>query len=72
MIYDIITIFVTKTNFFLCIYIIFLQNADQIFSSKVRKHMLLFINTTVESQNALLEDFRDVASEFKEKVSLRK
>ncbi|KAK7162146.1 hypothetical protein R3I94_004711 [Phoxinus phoxinus] len=44
------------------------ENADQIFSSKVRKHMLLFLNTTVESQNALLEDFRDVASEFKEKV----
>uniref|UniRef100_A0A671N6X2 Protein disulfide-isomerase n=1 Tax=Sinocyclocheilus anshuiensis TaxID=1608454 RepID=A0A671N6X2_9TELE len=44
------------------------ENAEQIFSSKVRNHMLLFINTTVESQNALLEDFRDVASEFKEKV----
>ncbi|XDV14624.1 hypothetical protein PO909_014846 [Leuciscus waleckii] len=44
------------------------ENADQIFSSKVRKHMLLFINTTVETQNALLEDFRHVASEFKEKV----
>lgn len=56
-------------TFFLWIYIIFLQNAEQIFGSKVRKHMLLFINTTVESQNALLEDFRDVASEFKEKVS---
>uniref|UniRef100_A0A8C2CRH8 protein disulfide-isomerase n=1 Tax=Cyprinus carpio TaxID=7962 RepID=A0A8C2CRH8_CYPCA len=45
------------------------ENAEQIFSSKVRNHMILFINTTVESQNALLEDFRDVASEFKEKVS---
>uniref|UniRef100_A0A8C1W3J7 Protein disulfide-isomerase n=1 Tax=Cyprinus carpio TaxID=7962 RepID=A0A8C1W3J7_CYPCA len=44
------------------------ENAEQIFSSKVRNHMILFINTTVESQNALLEDFRDVASEFKEKV----
>uniref|UniRef100_A0A673KI75 Protein disulfide-isomerase n=1 Tax=Sinocyclocheilus rhinocerous TaxID=307959 RepID=A0A673KI75_9TELE len=44
------------------------ENAEQIFSSKVRNHMLVFINTTVESQNALLEDFRDVASEFKEKV----
>uniref|UniRef100_A0A672MVZ1 Protein disulfide-isomerase n=1 Tax=Sinocyclocheilus grahami TaxID=75366 RepID=A0A672MVZ1_SINGR len=44
------------------------ENAEQIFSSKVRNHLLLFINTTVESQNALLEDFRDVASEFKEKV----
>lgn len=31
--------------------------------------MILFINTTVESQNAVLEDFRDAASEFKEKVS---
>ncbi|XP_051765189.1 protein disulfide-isomerase A2 [Ctenopharyngodon idella] len=44
------------------------ENAEQIFKSKVRKHLLLFINTTVESQNALLEDYRDVASEFKEKV----
>ncbi|XP_016375362.1 protein disulfide-isomerase-like [Sinocyclocheilus rhinocerous] len=44
------------------------ENAEQIFKSKVRNHMILFINTTVESQNALLEDFRDVASEFKEKV----
>ncbi|XP_026129054.1 protein disulfide-isomerase [Carassius auratus] len=44
------------------------ENAELIFSSKVRNHMLLFINTTVESQNALLEDFRDVASEFKGKV----
>ncbi|XP_052403198.1 protein disulfide-isomerase A2 [Carassius gibelio] len=44
------------------------ENAEQIFRSKVRNHMILFINTTVESQNALLEDFRDVASEFKEKV----
>ncbi|TRY64591.1 hypothetical protein DNTS_017712, partial [Danionella cerebrum] len=44
------------------------ENADQIFSSKVRKHMLLFINTTVESQKALLEDFREVAAEFKEQV----
>ncbi|ROL45480.1 Protein disulfide-isomerase A2 [Anabarilius grahami] len=44
------------------------ENAEQIFSSRVRKHLLLFINTTVESQNALLEDYRDVANEFKEKV----
>uniref|UniRef100_A0A8C1A5X8 protein disulfide-isomerase n=1 Tax=Cyprinus carpio carpio TaxID=630221 RepID=A0A8C1A5X8_CYPCA len=48
--------------------VLFKKNADQIFRSKVRNHMILFINTTVESQNALLEDFRDVASEFKEKV----
>ncbi len=32
--------------------------------------MILFINTTVESQNAVLEDFRAAASEFKEKVSV--
>ncbi|KAL1282712.1 hypothetical protein QQF64_001515 [Cirrhinus molitorella] len=44
------------------------ENAEQIFRSKVRNHMLLFLNTTVESHNALIEDFRDVASEFKEKV----
>lgn len=55
---------------YIFIYIIFLQNAEQIFKSKVRNHMILFINTTVESQNALLEDFRDAASEFKEKVSV--
>ncbi|XP_043106824.1 protein disulfide-isomerase A2 [Puntigrus tetrazona] len=44
------------------------ENAEQIFRSKVRNHMILFINTTMESQNALLEDYRDVASGFKEKV----
>ncbi len=49
---------------------IFLQNAEQIFKSKVRNHMILFINTTVESQNAVLEDYRAAASEFKEKVSV--
>lgn len=32
--------------------------------------MILFLNTTVESQNALIEDFRDAAREFKEKVSV--
>ncbi|XP_056307864.1 protein disulfide-isomerase A2 [Danio aesculapii] len=44
------------------------ENAEQIFNSKVRKHMLLFLNTTMESHNALVEEFREVASEFKEKV----
>lgn len=44
------------------------ENAEQIFNSKVRKHLLLFLNTTVDSQNALVEEFREVASEFKEKV----
>ncbi|XP_067298925.1 protein disulfide-isomerase A2 [Pseudorasbora parva] len=44
------------------------ENVQQIFGSKVRNHMLLFINTTVESQNSLLEDFTHVASEFKQKV----
>ncbi|KAM4603332.1 protein disulfide-isomerase A2 [Polymixia lowei] len=44
------------------------QNADKIFGSKVRTHSLLFINSTVESQAALLDDYRTVAKEFKGKV----
>ncbi|XP_051993881.1 protein disulfide-isomerase-like [Xyrauchen texanus] len=44
------------------------ENAELIFSSKVHKHILLFINSTLESHNAVLEDFRAVASEFKDKV----
>nr|XP_055062057.1 protein disulfide-isomerase A2 [Misgurnus anguillicaudatus] len=44
------------------------ENAEQIFGSKIHKHYLLFINSTVESQKALLEDFRAIASEFKDNV----
>ncbi|XP_051559803.1 protein disulfide-isomerase A2 isoform X2 [Myxocyprinus asiaticus] len=44
------------------------ENAELIFSSKVHNHILLFINSTVKSHNEVLEDFRVVASEFKDKV----
>ncbi|KAA0722548.1 Protein disulfide-isomerase [Triplophysa tibetana] len=44
------------------------ENGENIFGSKIRKHFILFINSSVESHNALLEDFRAVASEFKDKV----
>ncbi|KAL7852858.1 hypothetical protein SRHO_G00186430 [Serrasalmus rhombeus] len=44
------------------------ENADKIFGSKVHNHLLLFINTTIESQNALLDDYRAAAGEFKGKV----
>ncbi|XP_076839353.1 protein disulfide-isomerase A2 [Brachyhypopomus gauderio] len=44
------------------------ENGDKIFSSKIHKHLILFINTTIESHNALLEDYSNTAREFKEKV----
>uniref|UniRef100_A0A4W4FK58 Protein disulfide-isomerase n=1 Tax=Electrophorus electricus TaxID=8005 RepID=A0A4W4FK58_ELEEL len=44
------------------------ENAEKIFSSKIHNHLILFINTTIESHNALLDDYRATASEFKEKV----
>ncbi|XP_062866608.1 protein disulfide-isomerase A2 [Trichomycterus rosablanca] len=44
------------------------ENADKIFSSEVHKHLILFLNTTVESHNSLLKDYRAAASEFKGKV----
>uniref|UniRef100_A0A3B3HIL9 protein disulfide-isomerase n=1 Tax=Oryzias latipes TaxID=8090 RepID=A0A3B3HIL9_ORYLA len=43
-------------------------NADKIFTSRVRLHCLLFINSTVESQMSLLEESKTVAREFKGKV----
>ncbi|KAM3865504.1 protein disulfide-isomerase A2 [Diretmus argenteus] len=44
------------------------ENADNIFGSKIHTHSLLFINSTAESQIALLDDYRTVAKEFKGKV----
>jgi len=44
------------------------QNAEKIFGSKVQTHSLLFINSTEETQAALLEPYRTVAKEFKGKV----
>ncbi|XP_066515586.1 protein disulfide-isomerase A2 [Hoplias malabaricus] len=44
------------------------ENADKIFASKIHNHILLFINTTIESHNALLDDYRAAAAEFKGKV----
>ncbi|KAM6971873.1 protein disulfide-isomerase A2 [Aplochiton taeniatus] len=44
------------------------QNADKIFGSKVKTHSILFMNSTVESHTAQLDDYRTVAKEFKGKV----
>lgn len=44
------------------------ENGDKIFSNKVHNHLLLFINTSTESHNALLEVYRAVAKDFKEKI----
>ncbi|KAF7667182.1 hypothetical protein LDENG_00072730 [Lucifuga dentata] len=44
------------------------QNAEKIFTSKVRIHSLLFINTNVTSQTALLDQYRLVAKDFKGKM----
>ncbi|KAL4624493.1 protein disulfide-isomerase A2 [Arapaima gigas] len=44
------------------------ENADKIFSSDVRNHLLLFVNMTVESQAQILETYREVAAEFKGKI----
>ncbi|XP_053195661.1 protein disulfide-isomerase A2 [Scomber japonicus] len=42
--------------------------ADQVFTSKIMLHCLLFINSTVESQTALVDEVRAVAKEFKGKM----
>ncbi|CAK6971756.1 protein disulfide-isomerase A2 [Scomber scombrus] len=42
--------------------------ADKIFTSNIFLHCLLFINSTVESQTALVEEVRTVAKEFKGKM----
>ncbi|XP_046898161.1 protein disulfide-isomerase A2 [Hypomesus transpacificus] len=44
------------------------QNADQIFGSKVHTHCLLFVNSSVQSHIALLEDYRRVAKVYRGQV----
>ncbi|XP_053273692.1 protein disulfide-isomerase A2 [Pleuronectes platessa] len=44
------------------------ETSDKIFSSSILLHSLLFINSTVESQVALLDASRPVAKEFKGKM----
>uniref|UniRef100_A0A8D2ZKW6 Protein disulfide-isomerase n=1 Tax=Scophthalmus maximus TaxID=52904 RepID=A0A8D2ZKW6_SCOMX len=44
------------------------ETADKIFSSSILLHSLLFINSTVKSQTALVEETRAVAKEFKGKM----
>ncbi|XP_067441211.1 protein disulfide-isomerase A2 [Thunnus thynnus] len=44
------------------------KTADKIFTSKITLHNLMFINSTVERQTALVEEFRTVAKEFKGKM----
>lgn len=48
--------------------LLFFQVADKIFSSRIRLHTLLFINSTVTSQMELVEEAKPVAKEFKGKV----
>ncbi|XP_070777789.1 protein disulfide-isomerase A2 [Enoplosus armatus] len=45
-----------------------LQTADKIFASKILLHNLLFINSSVESQTALVDESRTVAKTFKGKM----
>lgn len=44
------------------------QNTEKIFTSSQTLHSLLFINTSVEAQVALLEESRTTAKKFKGKV----
>ncbi|KAJ4944458.1 hypothetical protein JOQ06_013002 [Pogonophryne albipinna] len=44
------------------------ENADKIFSSSIKIHSLLFINSSVKSQTALLDESRTIAKEFKGKM----
>ncbi|XP_040002662.1 protein disulfide-isomerase A2 [Xiphias gladius] len=44
------------------------ETADKIFTSSILLHSLLFINSTVESQTALVDESRTVAKEFKGKM----
>ncbi|XP_028830633.1 protein disulfide-isomerase A2 [Denticeps clupeoides] len=44
------------------------ENADKIFNSKVHKHLLFFLNGTLDSHKALVSHYQAVASEFKGKV----
>uniref|UniRef100_A0A3P8UU97 protein disulfide-isomerase n=1 Tax=Cynoglossus semilaevis TaxID=244447 RepID=A0A3P8UU97_CYNSE len=44
------------------------ENSEKIFSSSVKMHSLLFINSTVDSHKELLEEMRTVARELKKKM----
>ncbi|XP_047431589.1 protein disulfide-isomerase A2 [Mugil cephalus] len=44
------------------------ESADKIFTSDVRLHSLLFINSTVKSQTSLVDEARVVAKDFKGKM----
>ncbi|KAM9455085.1 protein disulfide-isomerase A2 [Clarias gariepinus] len=44
------------------------ENGEKIFSNKVHNHLLLFINTTMESHAALLDEYRAAARDFRERV----
>ncbi|KAI3352493.1 hypothetical protein L3Q82_005445 [Scortum barcoo] len=44
------------------------QTADKIFTSSILLHSLLFINSSVESQTALVDESRTVAKKFKGKM----
>ncbi|XP_044047549.1 protein disulfide-isomerase A2 [Siniperca chuatsi] len=44
------------------------QTADKIFTSSIILHSLLFINSSVESQTALVDESRTVAKKFKGKM----
>ncbi|TKS68467.1 Protein disulfide-isomerase A2 [Collichthys lucidus] len=44
------------------------ETADKIFTSSILLHSLLFINSSVESQTALVKDSRPVAKQFKGKM----
>ncbi|XP_043944854.1 protein disulfide-isomerase A2-like [Protopterus annectens] len=44
------------------------QNSEKIFGSRVKNHLLLFINKTLEHHNEILEQFREAAIDFRGKV----
>ncbi|XP_068178286.1 protein disulfide-isomerase A2 [Antennarius striatus] len=44
------------------------KTSQQIFSSSIRVHALLFINSTVESQTSLMKESKTVAQKFKGKM----
>jgi len=44
------------------------ETSDKIFTSSILLHSLLFINSTVQSQTALMDEFKTVAKEFKGKM----
>ncbi|XP_013866887.1 protein disulfide-isomerase A2 [Austrofundulus limnaeus] len=44
------------------------ETADKIFSSRIRLHSLLFINSTVKSHMDMVEEYRTLAKEFRGKM----